>query len=124
MTTSPSRPAGAPPAPSICENDSTSVGRSAPRHRRFRYSMTASDTRTSDSSDAGRRRAASRRRPRRATRSANPGTLRPRVATVTVGFRTAASLTLVGSDDLLHQRVADDVALREGDEPDAGDVAQ
>src|SRR5262245_1501206 len=125
MTTSPRSPRGAPPAPSRWANESTSVGRSLPRQSRFSRRITASDTRTRESSAPESRSASSRRRPRRATRSVSVGRRRPRAVTVTVARRGAtASLALVGSDDLLHQGVPDHVPFGETDEADAGDVAQ
>src|SRR5262245_11392763 len=129
MTTSPSRPTGAPPGPSAWANDRTSVARSLPRHSRFRRRMTESETSTRESSASGSRSAESRRWPRFARRRAIAGARRPRVVIATVACRGARrrrieSLALVSSDDLLHQRMSDDVALGEADEADPRDVAQ
>src|SRR5262245_62142264 len=87
--------------------------------------MTASDTSSRESSASGIASASRRRRLRRATRAASAGARRPRTVTaIPPRRRRGVSLAIVRSDDLLHQRMANDVALGEGDESDAGDAAQ
>src|SRR5262245_18509501 len=121
ITTSPRRPAGAPPSPSPCAKARTSVARSFPRQSRFSCRIPTSETSSTESSAPSSASPASRRRALRPRLVASPAARTPRTVTVTA---TSAGRALVRRDDLLHERVPHDVALREGDEANAVDATE